>query len=259
MASNFFLKIMKSKILKNLVFAGLVGILAIFAVSIYLKSYTNHGEKIFTPSFKNLSLAEAQELADEKKIKITIIDSVYEAYGEPGSVIDQTPKANFMIKEGRNIFLTIKASSQKMVTMPELRSESLIQARSLIESNSLNIGNIKYQPSEFNDLVIEQKVNGEVIKSGTTLPAGTKIDLIVGEKAGSEAIIPELEGLTKKDAAFKAAEYSLNIGKMNFDNTVITEQDTIEAVVWKQSHRVDMVVEPGTEIEIWLTTDPDKY
>ncbi|MBN2891668.1 MAG: PASTA domain-containing protein [Bacteroidales bacterium] len=259
MATNFLKKIVKSKVLRHIVFAAIVALVVVVAVSFYLKSYTNHGQKIFTPSFKGLTVAEAQKLAQDKKIKIEVIDSVYEAYGEPGTVIDQTPKSNFMIKEGRNIFLTIKANGQKMVSMPNLRSVSLIQARSEIESNYLKIGKIDYQPSQFNDLVIEQLLNDEIIAPGTSLPAGTKIDLIVGKKQGSEAVVPKLIGLTADQASFKAAEYSLNIGQVNYDESVVSEQDKAEAVIWKQSLGVDRMVAYGEEIDIWLTIDPEKY
>ncbi len=257
--ANFFSKILKSKILKNLIFAVSLGVIILLLASLFLKIYTKHDQKIFTPSFKGLTVQEAEDMAKEKKIKITVIDSVYEAYGQPGTVIDQTPEANFMIKEGRNIFLTIKAANKRIVKMPNLHSVSLVQARAEIESNSLKIGKIEYVQSDYNDLVIEQKANGKIIEAGTEIEAGTKIDLEVGQSSGSEAIVPKLNGLTEVDASFKAADYSLNIGKVNYDNTVITQQDSLEAVVWKQSHSVNSVVNPGTEIEIWLTTEPSKY
>lgn len=257
--ANFISKFFKSKILRHLIFAGIVGVAIIFAVSIYLKSYTHHGQKIFTPSFTGLTIDEANDLAVDKKLKISVIDSVYDAYGEPGTVIDQTPKSNFMVKKGRTIFITVKAKGQKMVTMPNLHSISLIQARSEIESNSLTIGNIKYQPSDFNDLVIEQLANGEIIAPGTSLPSGTKISLIVGQKQGAEAIVPDLTGITSENASFKAAEYSLNIGDVNYDNSVVTPKDKAQAVVYKQSINKNFMVEYGTEIDIWLTVEPENY
>ncbi len=259
MAANFIAKIFKSKILKHFLIVFLSGVVIIFLVSFYLRSYTHHGQKIFTPSFKGLTVEQAEKLATEKKVKIKIIDSVYEDYAEPGTIIDQTPQSNFLIKEGRTIFVTIKANGQKMVFMPDLRSASLKQARSEIESYSLEIGDIKYQPSQFNDMVIEQLVNGKVIEPGASLPAGTKIDLLVGKKDGSEAVVPKLIGLTSKNADFKAAEYSLNIGKLYFDNSVVSMKDTAEAVVWKQSINYNTVVQYGTYIDIWLTIEPDKY
>ncbi len=214
---------------------------------------------MFTPSFTGLTIEEAEELAEAKKLKITIIDSVYESYSKPGTVIDQTPKPNLMIKKGRNIFLTIKARGQKIVSMPDLIYGSLIQARSLIESNSLRIGNITYRPSKFNDCVIEQLVDGEIIYAGDKLPAGSRIDLIVGSQNGGNAVVPDLVGLSQSEAEFKAAEYSLNIGETIFDESVITSEDSVKAVIWKQSVKRNSSVSPGTSIDLWLSTEPEQY
>ncbi len=252
---SFIQKILKCRILKHGIIAVVSIFIVLFLVSIYLKAYTHHGEEIYTPSFKGMQLEEAQQLAAEKHVKIVVIDSVFEAYAQPGAVIDQTPKANFQVKEGRTIFVTIKARGQKIVTMPDLRSISLIQARSEIETANLKIGQITYKASQYNDLVIEQKLNGEIIAPGTEIPAGTRIDLIVGKKQGVVAVVPDLKGLTRSDAEFKAAENSLNIGNVFYDDNVITTEDSATAVVYKQSVNPGIEVEYGAEVDIWLKVE----
>ncbi len=246
---NFF----KNKIVKNLIGAFLFVFVIIVIVSFYLKVYTHHSERIFTPSFNGLTVEQAQKLAAQKDVRVNVIDSVYDAFGEPGTVIEQTPKTNFLIKDGRTIFLTIKAKNKKMIVMPNLNSVSLIQARSEIESAGLKIGRIKYTPSQYNDLVMEQQINGKTIDAGTKVPAGTEIDLVVGQRGGTQASVPVLIGLTLDDANFKAAEYSLNIGNVFYDNSVITARDSAIAVVYKQSLQEGTTVSYGANIDIWLT------
>lgn len=245
---NFF----KNKIVKNLFWAIMLIIFVIIIVSFYLKAYTHHSQKIFTPSFKGLTLEQAKDLAKDKSIKVLVIDSVYEAYGKPGTIIEQTPKSNFMIKGGRTIFLTEKAMNKKMVQMPNLSSVSLIQARSEIENVGLKIGRIKYIPSQYNDMIIEQQIKGVTIESGKEIPVGTEIDLVVGQAGGTEAVVPDLESLTLDQANFKAAEYSLNIGNVNYDNNIITSRDSALATVYKQSINEGSIVAYGANIEIWL-------
>ena len=258
--ANFITKILKSKILISLVLVTILGFTFILISSLYLKSYTHHGKKIFTPSFKGLNIQQAQDLANEKEVKIEIIDSVYNAYGAPGTVIDQTPKSNFMIKKGRNIFIVIKARGQKMVKMPDLRAKSLIQARSLLETAGLMVGQISFKRSPNQPhLVLDEKVNGVHIDVGTELKAGTKIDLVVGEESGAFAVVPDFIGLNRNSAIFKAAENYLNIGTVIFDNSVVSAQDTFEAVVYKQSVNKGIKTDYGHKINIWLTTDADKY
>ncbi len=258
--ANFFSKIFKSKIFINLVIVSLLGLLLIFLSSVYLKIYTNHGQKMFTPSFKGLNIEEAKKLADDKDIKIEIIDSVYNAYGDPGTVIEQTPMANFMIKKGRTIFIVIKAKGEKIVEMPDLYAQSLIQARSLLETAGLSVGEITFKPTNNEaHLVLNWTHKGKYIEPGTKIPAGSKIDLVVAEEKGAVAVVPDLIGLSLNTATFKAAENYLNIGSINYDNTVISSKDTAEAVVWKQSINSGISTDYGQKISIWLTTDPDSY
>jgi beta-lactam-binding protein with PASTA domain len=252
-------KILKSKIFKNLILAIAFMFLVITLVSLYLKAYTHHNERILTPSFKGLTIKQAQDLAKKHDIRIKIIDSIYNAYGEPGTIVDQTPKANFKIKDGRTIFLTIKAKEQRMVKMPNLNSVSLIQARSELETAGLMVGKIEYRPSQFKDLVLEQKFNGKTIAPETKIPAGSKIDLVIGQKGNGQAVVPDFTGLSRDDAGFKAAEYSLNIGNIYYDQSVVTSRDSAIAVVYKQSVDAGKIVNSGDFIDIWLTVSPQNY
>ncbi|MBN2663692.1 MAG: PASTA domain-containing protein [Bacteroidales bacterium] len=253
--ANFITKILKSKIVISLAVIGVLSLVLILSSSIYLKKVTHHGKIIFTPSFKGLTSEEASELATEKDIKIEIIDSVYISFAEPGTIVDQTPKANFMIKRGRTIFIVVKAKGQKIVEVPNLSAQSLTQARSVLESAGLMVGIITFKNSPNNHrLILEQSID-----PGTEVVAGTKVDLVVGEESGHYAVVPNLDGLSLNDAIFKAAENNLNIGNIVYDNTVISAQDTFLSVVWKQSINAGVKTDYGHDVNIWLTVDPSQY
>ena len=250
--SEFLKKIIKSPITKNLVLAVTVIFIVLVGVSFYLKIYTHHNQKIFTPSFKGLKIDEAIKLAQQKNVKIKVIDSIFTPYASPGEILDQTPKTNFLIKKGRTIFVSIRSFKQKTTKVPDLRYKSLIQARAELETAGLRIGEIKYRESTYNNLVLEQMSNGKIIKPGTNVPEATKIDIIVGTQGNEKAIVPEMKGLTLKDAEFKAAEYSLNIGNISFDPNVISKADSLNATVYKQSIAPGNSVAQGTHIDIKL-------
>lgn len=253
--ANFITKILKGKIFLSLVAIGVLSLVIILSSSIYLKKVTHHGKTIFTPSFKGLTVSEAENLAIEKQVNIEIIDSVYIAYADPGAIVDQTPKANFMIKKGRTIFVVIKSRGQQMVEVPNLSAQSLTQARSLLESAGLMVGEITFKnaPGKHR-LVLGQSIDG-----GEVVVAGTKVNLTVGEESGHYAVVPNLNGLNLNSATFKAAENNLNIGNVVYDNTVISAQDTFESVVWKQSVNSGVKTDYGHKINIWLTADPSQY
>ncbi len=253
-----FLKFFVSKtFIINIVLAIVFILVVLFGSLYYLKSFTNHGKQFFTPNFEGLSVAEAQALAKEKKIKIKVIDSVFEAHGERGSIVDQTPTFNFMIKKGRTVFLTKKTNIPQKISMPNLRNISLIQAKSEIVSYGLKIGKLDYRDSKYENLILEQIIAGEIVKPGTMIDAGTKIDLVVGRPKNDATItsVPNLKGLTKDDAALRAAGSFLNIGTAIYDKSVVTKEDTLNALIWKHSPKKNWKADLGDDVDIWLTID----
>jgi beta-lactam-binding protein with PASTA domain len=253
---DFFRFLISRKFLFNLVIAIGIFIFIIIFTTVFLRIFTNHGQKFSTPDFSGLTTEEALDLADDKNIRIEIIDSVFDAPGARGTIVDQTPPPDFLIKENRTIFLTLKALIPKRIEMPDLRNISLIQAKSEIETYGLLIGELQYKPSTYENLVIEQLVGKEKILPGTIIDAGTEINLVIGKsQSGTKTAVPDVIGLTKNEASLIAAENSLNIGSLIYDKTVVSVQDTIKAKIWKQSPPKNRELPLGSEIDLWFTLD----
>ena len=250
---DFFKYFISKKFIINIILAFILVVVILGSTFLFLKKFTNHGQQFYTPSFKGLTVSESHQLAKEKKLKIEIIDSTADAFGKKGTIIDQTPPTNFMVKQGRTIFLTKKNLLARKIAMPNLKNMSLIEANAIVATSKLKIGKKEYRPSKYENYVLEQKVSGQIIKPGTIIEEGTTIDLVVGQsKDGEETKIPDLTGLTLADAAIRATDNSLNIGAAIFDNTVITKRDTLDAVVYKQTPKKNWKADLGDAIDIWL-------
>jgi len=220
---------------------------------------THHGEGLSVPDFTGMTLKEAMELADDKNLELKIIDSVYNAPGKKGSVISQTPPPNFKVKEGRNIHIVLKTYHQEKIPMPDFTGVSLIQAKADIESYGLKIGNLRYVPDIATNNVLGQFYSGKRIAPGTSIEKNSRIDLELGRGSSDQVSqVPWLLGFTRGEAFQKATDKSLNIGPLNFDETVITTEDSITAIIWKQSPSKNAQLSMGSNIEIWLTLDSDK-
>jgi beta-lactam-binding protein with PASTA domain len=259
-SSQSFLAFIKTKtFLKHFAFSLLVAFGVVFTVLQALGPLTHHGESLSVPDFTGLSLKKAYKLSREKNLKLEIIDSVDNAPGKRGTVIAQTPPPNFKVKEGRTIHITLKTFNPKKILMPDFTGVSLVQAKADIETFGLKIGRLKYRPDIATNNVLEQLYNGKPIKPGTLIQRGSTIDLILGlGESGTAVVVPNLIGYTRQDAVQKATDNSLNIGSFIFDETVITSEDSTDAVVWKQSPGMNVQSTMGSPIDVWLTLDPDK-
>ena len=255
-------KFLTSKVfLLNLLGAILLGVAVVYGTFIGMNMYTHHGEKIEVPDFTGLNLAMVKRVCNQNTIRYEVVDSIFSSSASPGTVIDQKPKPGFNVKENRTIFLTICAHNPEQVQMPKLTDLSLRQAKAVLVNSGLELGEIKYHPSEFVDLVLEQHVNGESVSAGAMIYKGTRVDLIIGEGLSRETIaIPNLFGVTLEEAKNIAQEKTLSIGAIVYDESIEDEADSLNARVWRQLPPVELgKVEKGTSIDIWISVDETKF
>ncbi len=252
---------MNETLKKYLITGGIavgIGIGIILLAFLWLRFFTNHGEEFSVPDFRGLTIPEVTKLAEEHNLNFRVSDVVYSAPGKPGAVVEQIPPKDFMVKENRTIFLTIKSLKAEQVPMPSLTKVSLYQAKADIGSNFLRIGKLIYRPSKTENLVLDQQINGKSIAVGEMVPKGTKIDLVLGKKRGMDKThIPDLIGLSLTDAEFKAAGLFINLGKVNYDETVISYEDSTTATVRRQTPAKNTKVSAGAEVKIWMSMMSD--
>jgi len=241
--------------LKNLGLAVLLTILLIWFTMIMLSFYTNKGQNFPTPDFKGMTVAQIEALANEHGLRFIIEDTIYRKEIQPGTVVIQKPSAGHKIKPNRLIYITLASLQPEQVTVPKLTDVSMRQARVLLESRGFALGNIEYLPSEFNDLVLDQKHDGQTILPGSRLNNGSTIDLVVGKNmTDGETTIPDLNALTLSNAQNILKSRSLNIGSVIYDPSVLSTEDTLNALIWKQIPLPDSTtrVMPGLSIDVWL-------
>ncbi|HYQ57975.1 MAG TPA: PASTA domain-containing protein [Draconibacterium sp.] len=244
--------------IKHLLIAFALVFILLFTTLKGLKMYTNHGISYPVPVLTGLSLDEAKTSAEVNKLQIEVVDSVYDKNFEPGTVVDQLPLSNSRVKENRIIKLTINSNEPDKVILPKLTDISYRQARVLIENAGLQIANIYYQPSEYNDLVLKTMQDSVIIFEGDRIIKGSGIDLVLGRSQGNmKTTLPNLTGFTLEEARSTLTDAMLNAGSIIFDNTAETAEDSAMAQIWRQSPnpKFTQQIEMGASVDIWLTTD----
>ena len=253
---------LKSKTFKlNALAAVGITILLIILTMLFLRVYTDHGESVEIPDLRGKTNSEVSEILNRKDLLFQIRDSVYSRDARPGTVLDQFPKAGIKVKANRTILITMCALNQEMIPMPQLTDISFRQATNIIESSGLIAGTIEYQPSEFPNLVLEQKVNGRAVRVGEMIPKGTVVDLVLGGESNAQTSeVPTLLGHNLAEARMTLGEAFLNIGTISYDESITTEEQKAKGLIWKQSPDPAEVFEvaKGAAIDVWLTIDQTK-
>ncbi|HDR52713.1 MAG TPA: PASTA domain-containing protein [Mariniphaga anaerophila] len=244
-------------LIQLLIAAVLLAVLIFFTMR-GLKTYTRHGESNPVPDFSGMLPAEAARTAQNRDLKIEIVDSLFLEEAAPGVVVDQVPRPGHGVKQNRTIFLTVNSVNPEMATLPKLTDISFRQAQVLIENAGLQLGNISYRPSEYNNLVLNVQIDSTDIFPGKQLPKGSFIDLVVGREHGNQTTpLPDLAGFTVEEAQNKLTEAMLNTGVVLYDESVVTSEDSLNARIWRQrpTPRTSGTVLLGSSIDLWVTAD----
>lgn len=163
----------------NLVLMAVAVFGLLWGLSSWLGSYTHHDERIEVPDLSGVEADEAIRFLEHMGLKALVIDSVY-TDARPGAVIEQLPVAGLPVKNGRIIYLTINAKSQRMVRMVDVREWSSRQAQTRLRELGFVIDSIRQVASEFDDLVLEVRAGGRNVVPGKEYPYRTRLALCVG-------------------------------------------------------------------------------
>lgn len=207
-------------------------VLILLIVFFGLGAYTRHGSSVPVPKLKGLVFEKAVNMLKTQDFRYKI-DSAYVLDKPPGTVIEQDPDAETSVKEGRTIYLTIVSRVAPNVKLPELENVTFREADALLSNYGLSIGDTSYTSDIARDVVLAFKFARQTLKSGSVVPKGSKIDLVLGDgKGASEVDIPDLTNLDLDAAKFAIRGAGLSIGTISYEGSIT---DSLSLVVVSQS------------------------
>lgn len=173
----------------------------------FLSLWTRHGDVVTVPEIKHMSYAEAEEVLDSHGLRIVISDSIYDKKYAPGTVIDCVPKAGQVVKDGRDIYVTITSFSPKHVTISSpIVNVSSRQAISYLSALGINGIRLVSVPSQYPDLVERALVNGKPVSVGSVISVDATVVLEVGSYVEPDPVnvsdtdsLPEAEQSVAED------------------------------------------------------------
>lgn len=177
---NIIFRLLKNIYVKNvlMMIGAFVGLVII--VLFLLNFYTKHNESITVPTVKGLQVQEAAGILESSDLRYEISDSIFQAEGAPGSIIEQIPKEQSKVKKGRTVFLVIKAKGVQLVSVPELKDYSRRQAEAQLASLGFNKVTIQEVPAAYKGLVISISYRGKQLTPNQKIPKGSPLVMTVG-------------------------------------------------------------------------------
>ncbi|MFM2156597.1 MAG: hypothetical protein RL516_1346 [Bacteroidota bacterium] len=246
-------KLSKRKILIHLVASIASMTIILFILVSWLSSYTNHGETVTVPNIKGMKYAELKEYLGNKNLDVKISDSsLFVLDKGPGVVVEQDPRPNEQVKEGRTIYVSITRTVPPQVKMPNLIDVSQRQAEAILFSYGLRLGSMIYKPDLAKGAILEMSCKGKLLKAGESIAKGSRIDLVLGDGVGvTDVAVPNLLNLSLEEAVFVLKGSALNVGEVSYPpgkldsvNFFVVEQMPMpgDSVFIKQGESVSLKV-----------------
>lgn len=217
----------------NLLFAITIVCLIVWIFLQLLGLITKHGQYLTVPSVMGKKTPDAIKYLEGRGFEVIIQDSVYVDSAQMGIVLKQLPDPNSTVKINRTVFLTVNRLTLPLIDMPALEGKTLNFALDIMKRSHLSLGDTIYKPDFMRGSVIEQLYKGNKITSGTKLPWGSKVDLIIGSGLDDQRIlVPLLTGLTYGEAKMLMEQNGISLGAIIVEPGI---SDTLGAFVEWQS------------------------
>lgn len=241
-----------------IIFFAFVGVVVLFN-NFIMPWYVRHDTLVKVPSVIGLSYPEAEKILDEAGLESKQGDIRYDPSKPIGTVIEQNPPADQMVKDGRRIYLVLSGGEQ-LYDVPNLVGKTVREARFSLSQRNLQLLEAETRPSAQYPAGI---ILGQIETPGTKLRKGTSVSVIVSTGMESGNIrVPDLAGKNVEEAKKLILQSKLAIGKINSQpstsvplNAVIDQYPKANTMA-KENDKIDLFV--NREVKKKITLPPEE-
>jgi len=234
---------------------GLAVVLAVVgfvALNLFLRAFTRHSERIAVPSVVGVHMNEAELALEAAGLHPVVMDSLYSAKGQAGSVVEQDPAAGVEVKGTRNVYLTVYRSTPPSERLEVEEGMDAGVARILLDVKGFPFRE-RYEPStELSGLVMRiEDSRGQSKLPDDRLQKGQPLVLVIGQASSRQVVLPELVGLTRREGIRALKQLGLSVGFSRWSFQPSSGQDSSEAVISSQVP----VYTPGRQVNAGMAID----
>ena len=194
------------------------------------------------PNVVGKQLSVATRLLEERHLRVSSSE-VTNSDVPAGQVISQSPEAGESVKEQRMVHLVVSKGAGD-ITIPDLQGMSFDQAREKLKALGLSIGRISYanDTSKDDGVVISQG-----LQAGGKASKGATVDITINQTKSTMVEIPNVVGMTIKEAKEALGNLGLSISKIsgsNEDSAIVTAVSPAPGSSVKRDESITLVGQP---------------
>jgi len=191
-------------------YAVLLSIIALLSALLVHALLGNDNNLMKPPSVIGMSQSQAIGLLGAAGLRVDKVTAKFDAKSEAGVVLGQSPDANFFVRKGGSVDLTISRGPE-LAQVPALVGASQKEATDALDTLKLRL---KLVPKDGN--VPAGKVLAISPRPGSQVLTGTIVTVTV---ASGKVMVPDVRGLTVEQAQQQLAEAGFGIGLRRVEST----------------------------------------
>ena len=227
-----------------------LGAAVIFLVA-FLGAFLSYGNfwsntTVDVPNVVGKQVSVAKNILEDKHLRVSTSE-VTNPDVPAGQVISQTPGAGEKVKEQRTIHLVVSKGVGD-ITVPDLSDLTVDQARQRLKDVGLVVGKITQQSvdGKKDGVVIAQSPSGD-----SKVSKGTTIDLVVNKAKAKKVKVPNLVGMTLKDARNTLSNAHLGVNQ-------VAGSVEEKSVVVEQSIKAGDEIDEGSTLNLTTESKEEK-
>jgi len=222
--------------------------------------YVRHDTLVKVPSVTGLSFEEAKKLLDDAGLEGVEGDIRYDPSKPIGTVVEQNPLTDQVVKDGRRIYLVISGGEQ-LYDVPNLVGRTLREAKFVLNQRNLEVQEVEYKPSvQYPSGIVLMQIES----AGSKVKKGTQIGVVVSTGMESGDIkVPDITGKNIEEAKKLLAANKLTLGKINYQpsvnvpvNSVIDQYPKANTMA-KENQKIDVFVNREQKKKIIIEGEED--
>ena len=194
------------------------------------------------PNVVGKQLSVATRLLEERHLRVSSSE-VTNSDVPAGQVISQSPEPGESVKEQRMVHLVVSKGAGD-ITIPDLQGMSFDQAREKLKALGLSIGKISYESDSSKD---DGVVISQGLQAGGKASKGATVDITINQTKSTTVEIPNVVGMTIKEAKEALGNLGLSISKIsgsNEDSAVVTAISPAPGSLVKRDESITLVGQP---------------
>ncbi len=194
----------------------------------FISGFSN--QEVEVPDLLDKTVEEAKEMLEGTEFTLVEKESKDDTDAEPGTIIDQYPRAGRMVKGSHTIEVTVAGKSAS-IKLKDYSNKEYTTAEDELTELGLDVEIVR----ESSEDIAKDHVISQTPGKGTSLEKGDTVVLRVSDGIDDgEIVVPNLTGMTKSAAKRRIEQENLVVGTFSYKDSS-EEKDTV----------IDQSIAPG--------------